>query len=372
MKKLPIDMTKRLTIVTLGFILSFSIAGQSFQYQPDKPGQFIFDNRLDKCPGVDVPTIQKKLTSIVEWVHQNNPVIEHPTGFDALVDLTGLYFDEKPKNEDFGKRSCIGVSFNHFYLDKGVACRATGNTAHMTEIFINNPIYYIGTRFDEVGFQTDDPPQLKQPLEKALENLKRYFTTYPIIKEIAPGVRLYAPGPGTWFKGALLVFNPDSPEIWIPVTVKEIMEARLEYYKVKKEIDRVIQEKMLATWAKMNFTPDPGQVPATTVYDEIKKEYENFTDEELNSPAFSGSGEQYGVSGINARGDGVAVVRFNQECWDRSLPVTAVQFMTLQYRSATIQELEEFKQRNGGLTDFGGLFYNNLPIEKMGVLIDRK
>lgn len=183
---------------------------------------------------------------------------------------------------------------------------------------------------------------------------------------------LYDPGPGTWFKGALLVFNPDRPEIWIPVTVKEIMEAKLEYYKVKKEIDRVILEKMIAAWAKMNFAPDPGQIPMTTVYDEIKKEYENFSVEELNRPAFYGSGEQYGVSVINACGDGVVVVRFNPECWDRSTPVTAVQYLTLRYRSATDQELEEFKRPNGGLTDFGGLFYNNLPIEKMGVIIDKK
>ncbi|MGB5264574.1 MAG: hypothetical protein WBN28_13325 [Lutimonas sp.] len=359
-------------LILMAIIPGFSTYAQYIKYQPDKPGKFIYDNRLDKCPGVDVPTIQNKLTTIVEWVRQNNPVIEHPTGFDALVHLTGDYWNANPKNEDFGNRSSIAFLFSGLHLEKDGSTGTSGNAAHYTEIFINSPFYYIGTRFDEVGFQTDDPPHLKQPLEKALANLKRYFTTHPIIKEIAPGVRLYDPGSGNRFTGVLLVFNPDRPEFWIPVTVKEIMEAKLEYYKVKKEIDRVNQEKMLAAWAKMNFTPDPGQVPTTTVYDEIKKEYENFTDEELNRPAFLGSGEQYGVSGINARGDGVAVVRFNPECWDRSLPVSSVQFMTLRYRSATAQELEEFIPRNLGLTDFEGIFYNNLPIEKMGVLIDRK
>jgi len=34
--------------------------------------------------------------------------------------------------------------------------------------------------------------------------------------------------------------------------------------------------------------------------------------------------------------------------------------------------LEKFIPRNGGLTDFGGLFFNNLPVEKLGVLIDKK
>ena len=46
--------------------------------------------------------------------------------------------------------------------------------------------------------------------------------------------------------------------------------------------------------------------------------------------------------------------------------------MTLQYRPATDQELEEFKNPNGGLEDYVGKFYSNLPVEKMGKLIDKK
>lgn len=191
-------------LVLLGTIISVSAPfSQSFQYQPDKPGKFIFDNQLDKCPGVDVTTVTKNLTTIVDWVRQNNPVVDHPTGFDALVDLTGFYWDKKNKQEDFGIRSTINFSFNHFYLENGVSCRATGNTAHGSAIIINKPIYYISTQFDEAEFKTDDPPHLKQPLEKARENLRKYYNTAPVIKEIAPGVRLYAEG--GWFKGALLL-----------------------------------------------------------------------------------------------------------------------------------------------------------------------
>jgi hypothetical protein len=66
------------------------------------------------------------------------------------------------------------------------------------------------------------------------------------------------------------------------------------------------------------------------------------------------------------------VVKFNPACWDRSLPVTAIQYLSWQYRPETEEELEKFKPRNGGLTDFVGLFFNNLPVEKLGVLIDKK
>lgn len=365
-------LNKCLATLSLYLLAVQMSAQESFRHQPDKPGKFIFNNQLVKYPGVDVPTLQKNLSTLVEWVRQNDEVINHPVGFDALVDMTGLFGDTKIRQENFGVRSFISFSFNHFYIENGVSCTATGNTAHGTEIFVNSPIYYISTRFDEAEFKTDDPPHLRQPLEKARENLKKYFTTAPIIREMAPGVRLYAPSPGTWFKGALLVFNPERPDIWIPVTVKEIMEVKLAYYKVKHEIDSINYEKMVAGWAKMNFNPDPEHAMRPRLYQTIKKEFESFTAEELSLPAYSGSSEESGISTINARGDGRAVVKFNPACWDRSLPVTSVQFMTLQYRPATTQELEEFKQPNGGLEDYVGKFYSNLPVEKMGVLIQKK
>jgi len=361
---------KFLLIIVVTIVLAIPSFGQSFQYKPDQPGKFIFDNHLEKCPGIDVTAIQYKLTSIVEWVRQNDPVIDRPVGFDAIVRLYGYYFYNKQKKNDFGLQSSIGISFHHYLVENGVIERATGNTAHGTEIIINNPIYYISTQFDEAEFKTDDPPHLKQPLEKARENIRNYYTTAPVINEIAPGVRLFAEG--GWFKGALLVFNPERPEIWIPVTVKEIMEVKLAYYKVKHEIDSINYQKMVESWAKMNFNPDPEHTMRPQLYQIIKREYENFTSEELSLPAFSCPGDACGISTINARGEGRAVVKFNPDCWDRSLPATAVQYMALQYRPATAQELEDFKEPNGGLEDYGGKFYSNLPVEKMGVLIDKK
>ena len=348
------------------------LRAQDTQYQPDKPGKFIFDNQLNKCAGVDVTTLKSNFSAIVEWVRLNDSVLGYPTGFNAMVGLSAYCFDEKSKMEDYGIRGSIGISFHHFYTENGVSHTATGWSAHGTEIIINNPVYYISTQFDEAEFKTDDPPHLKQPLEKARENLRKYYTTAPVIKEIAPGVRLYASDAGTWFKGSLLIFNPERPEIWIPVTVKEMMETKLAYYKVKHEIDSINYEKMVAGWAKMNFNPDPDHTMRPMLYYVIKKEFESFTAEELSLPAFSGASEESGISTINVCGEGRAVVKFNPACWDRSLPATAVQYMSWQYRPETELELEKFKPRNGGLTDFVGLFFNSLPVEKTGELIQKK
>jgi hypothetical protein len=360
-----------LTVLSgITFLMSTSW-GQSTQYQPDKHGKFIIDNQLNKCPDLNVNDVTLKLTSFVDWVRQNNPVMNPPVGFDAVTNFSGNLCNEVIGNEAFGIQSRIYFSLRYYYIENGVSKTTTDWAAHGTEIIFNNPTRFISTQFDETGVRTDDPPYLKQPLKMALENLKKYYTIDPVIKEIAPGVRLYAPKSGTWFAGTIIVLNPDRPEIWIPVSVKEIMEARLAYYSIKQEIDSINYEKTKAQWAKMNFKPAPGQSMQPMLYDVIKNEYEKFTIEELNRPAFLSSDEQFGVSMVNASGNGSPVDRFNPACWDRSLPVTAIQFISTEYRPATTVELEEFKQRNGGLTDYVGLFFNSMPVEKMGDLIQR-
>jgi hypothetical protein len=69
--------------------------------------------------------------------------------------------------------------------------------------------------------------------------------------------------------------------------------------------------------------------------------------------AISFSGNLCDKSGKNY---GRPVVRFNPACGNRSLPVTAIQFMSIEYRPATPQKLEEFKPRNDRLADYVGLF----------------
>jgi len=337
------------------------VIAQNSQYLPDKTGKFILKIQLNKCPGIDLPSLTKNVAAIAEWVHQNNTVLNPPVGYDASVTLTGNWCDKIQNNEDFGIQSRINFSFHYFYIENGVSQTATDWAAHDTEININNPINLISQQYDETGFQSDDPPCLKQPLEKALENLRKYYNSAPVEKDIAPGVRLYS-------GGHLLVFNPDRPDIWIPVTVMEIMEAKMTYYKIKQEIDSIKYEKDLAAWAKLNFKPD--QVMRPNIYDIIRKEFENFTPEELSQPAYSSP--QSGISTINSNGEGRAVVRFNPACCNRALPATAVQFMSLEFKPRIKAEFEEFKQNNGGLIDYVGFFVNNLPVEKMGVLIQRK
>jgi hypothetical protein len=82
-------------------LFPFITLAQSFQYQPYKPGNFIFDNHLGKCQDVDITAVQSKLTPKVNWVRRNNPVIDQPSDFGALAGFTGYYFDLNPKMTDW-------------------------------------------------------------------------------------------------------------------------------------------------------------------------------------------------------------------------------------------------------------------------------
>ncbi len=354
-------MKIRLLILFIQLFILHTGFGQSTQYLVDKPGKFILQNNLTKCPGIDFISLTKNVTAVAEWIRGNDSIVNKPVGFDASVSLSGNLCEKKTGPEFFGIQSHINFSFHYFYLENGRLQSASDWSAHDIEIHLNSPINLLSRQFDEAGFNSGDPPRLEQPLEKALENLNKYYISAPLEKEITPGVRLYN-------GGHLLVFNPTRPDIWTPVSVREIIEVKLAYYKIKHEIDSINYQKALAEWAKLNYKPD--QVAGNDVYGLIKKEYLNFTATELDKPAFSSPDD--GISTINASGNGMPVVRFNPASWDRSMPLSAVQFISMDYKPRSAFDLEEFKRNNDGLADYVGLFVNCLPVENMVGLIQRK
>jgi len=290
----------------------------------------------------------------------NNLIMIQPRGFNAQVNLNGLCneVENSLAYKGFGDQGSIYFKFQLFSISDGKE-KVWTDYCPNTGIQINNFIYKIATQFDEAGPRSEDPPELKQQLKNALENLRQYWMTAPAEKEITPGVRIYA-------GNHLLIFNPDRPEFWIPVTVKEIMEARLAYYKIKQEIDIVQWNKNLKEWAKIGFKPDEANKPCS--YDLLKKEFDAFTPETLDSQAYLSSED--GLSMINAEGRGRPVMKFNPGCWDRRLPKSAVQFIYMEFAQPSEGELNSFYTINKR-PDYVGLFMNSMPLEKMESLIDK-
>ena len=172
------------------FLVKASVA-QEINFLTDKQGDYIVKNQLNICPGFDFATYSANLKVITDWFHNNNPVFNPLKGFDAIVSMGGNLCDDNRHSFYYGVMSNIHFAFYYFYMENGEMKQATGWSAHGTGINVNNPVNNIGRPFDESGFKTGDPPALKQPLEKALANLKQFYTTYPVEREISPGVLLF-------------------------------------------------------------------------------------------------------------------------------------------------------------------------------------
>jgi hypothetical protein len=355
-----------LVIATI-FLLHPPLFSQIDHYLPEKTGEWKPANRFgnDNCIVLAEKTAYlANMISVAEWIHRNNEVVAKPVGFDAKVAFNQPCSQvvNNSAYRGYGYQGDFYIHFQLFFMNIDTRKEDVWeNYCPNIGIAINNPVRDISNQYGETGFQTGDPPQFRQPIERALENLKRYYNVSPVEKEVAPGVRIYS-------NGQILVFNPDRPEYWIPVTVKEVMEAKLAYYKVKKEIDEIKNSKALQEWAKLGFVPENSV--RVSVYEIIKKEYDSFTPEELNSQAYYKSGDE-SISGISARDEGWPVMRFNPECWDRTLPPSAVQFVSMAYKPRSKYELDDFCKHNNNAYDYVGLFVNAMPVEKMGELINQ-
>ena len=135
---------------------------------------------------------------------------------------------------------------------------------------------------------------MKIPLDKATSELNDLFLVFPFEKELAPGVKLFG-------DGNLIIYNPDRPSFWLPVTVREVVELELAFYNIREDDKQ---------W----------------VYPYLKTAADKLTTEELDAPAYGGSEDA--ILGVNGLKQGLQIMKFNKEYWDRSPPPSAVQLIT--------------------------------------------
>lgn len=297
------------------FLMPFvSKAQKSSDFLPDKPGKWNYTTNI-KTLGADVVVFNKNLAALAEWFHQNIPILTSPKGFDLDVCAYGSWDDKyKLRHCNYGQRGELNFNFLMFY-SKGGQWKI--EPPHWS-FDINNTETGHGTNSNLLGWDnTKDPASLEKPMNKAAADLNDLFRVFPFVREIAPGVRLFG-------DGNLIVFNPDRPPFWIPVTVREVVEMKLAYYKFK-EVDLLPY---------------------------LKEEIAKLTEEDMNSLAYSGNDELFILKVHPKMGNqeleyGGQIMRFNPEYWDRSLPPSAIQFMTFWYPEKSEAETDEFFTNNG-------------------------
>jgi hypothetical protein len=307
--------SNQIKILALFFLFSSIIISQSEdRFLPDKPGKWSVKSNLSNISKKDKADFENNLNFVAEWFHKNVKMLAEPRGFDLPVTFNNIWDEEyKTRNYNYAYRCEMDFVFQLFIVEKGKQTKWTIEPPHY-EIDINNTEAGHGTNFDA-------------------GDLKDLFVVFPLVKEFSPGVRLYG-------DGNLIVFNPNQPEFWVPLTVREVVNAKLAYY---YEADK-------------------------SIYDFIKPIVEKMTEEELNAPAYYGSDDA--ILNVNGKLDGLQIMRFNKDYWNQSLPKTAIQFIGLWYRPANEFDMDEFIKNNGH-PHYGQLLMNDLPLKELGSLIQK-
>jgi len=331
---------RKICISLLVFYLLIPVlteAQKESDFNFSKPGVWTFKSNIYET-GVEYAALTKNVAVVAEWFHQTVPLMTNPKGFDLSVVLFGVS-DDKYKKRKCNYGICGELNFGfQMFLSKGGKWTVEPPAY---EFDINNTATGHGTNNNWNGYDYRyDAPIQEAPMEKAAGDLNDLFSVFPLEREITPGVSLYG-------DGHLIVFNPDRPPFWVPVTLREYADKTLSYYTifVKKEM---------------------GQI----MLDQLKKELAELTEDELNAPAYQGDPKHF-VLNANGRKEGLQIMRFNPDYWDRSLPSSAIQFMTLWDPKMNQVQMDEFYQNNR-YYHFGQQIINTLNMNGLSGLITRK
>ncbi len=335
-------MTKLFAFLLVVTLLHCNLANAQSpsDYLPDKPGKWSYSNNITSTEAEYI-AYSKVIASLAEWFHLNVPMLKSPKGYDLIATTYGGWDKYYRMNEcNYGLRTELNFDFQLFFSGGG---KWTIEPPHYS-FDINNTETGHGTNpnypyFDELQ---DDPAQEKA-LNAAALKMNGVFPVFDFVKQIEPGVDLYREAANA-FPHHLIVYNPGRPAYWIPVTVRELAEIHLQYYKLrnKTEMDRMLIAQ-------------------------LEKEISELSEEELNAPAFSGHDEHF-VLKVNGKKEGLQLMRFNPDYWDRSMPNTAIQFMTFYYPQMDEMTLAE-SYKNNGHPYYSQLLVNEIDWSKVAKLI---
>lgn len=320
------------------FVPVYITAQGNPKYITAKAGKWTLYNNM-KMKTNAYADFARNVQSVAEWMHQRIPLMKEPRGFDLETTIFSIWDEDyKLRVANYAMRCELAFDFQLFLLENGKETKWMVEPPRWS-FYMNNTASGHGSNwcnYEGYKVQVDDP-SLEKPLGKAIAGLCDIFPVFPLEKEIAPGVQLFG-------DGNLVVFNPDRPPFWVPVTVKEALELRLAYYSIR---------------------PTDKQ----QVYPYLKKAYDEMSVEELNAPAYLSNHDAVVV--VSAKTTGLQLMRFNKDYWNRSLPPSAIQFITMYYAPYNEKAEQEFI-KNNGRPNYPQKVRDALPLAELASLIMKK
>lgn len=349
------DMINKKMLLLVFLIAQTALFGQADRWAPEKAGKWRYETNLpdkgyklknSQLTKTESIEFKKNVASVAEWFRQNNPMLTEPKGYDmrALSNYTWSDYSTITEGE-YGIPAEMSFIFELFGRDgKKWVVEPPQYGFYINNIAGGHHGWYFtpDTKTEDSGRYNKSQAAA---VEKATEKLVHYFPVFPLIAQPFPGVNIYevAKDGGT----LITIFNPDRPPFWLPVTVKELADASLEYYSLLQNIE--IDRMLLA---------------------ELKKEIAAFSPEELAAPAFMGHDANI-VLRVNGKGNGLQVMRFNPEYWDKSLPRSAIQFMGF-WDGRLSEEVMEENLKRRGYPDYPQLFVNKIKWNEVANLIMKR
>jgi hypothetical protein len=307
-----------LLIFCVFLIHTHASADETSSFLHEKPGGWTLKYTIQaKTP--DEIQFKKNVAELSEWFRRSIPILAQPKGFNMQVAVTGSW-DEyyRMSGANYGSRADMTFYFQLFMKDGRIWTAELPSASYygFSINATNGAMNYHGTfpYFSNVN----DNPKREKAINAAASKMDEVRIVFPFREERAPGVHVYEnPGSSGY---NVIVFNPKRPAYWLPVTVKELAAIYLEYYALRPSDQLLFQE--------------------------LKNEIARIQEDELSAPAFMGHDSNI-VFRVNGKSQGLPLMRFNPDYWDRSLPPSAIQFMTSWYPQMSNEDMAAHLTRFG-------------------------
>jgi len=345
---------KRYFLFISGLLLTALLHGQDNKWLLEKPGAWRFENHLtDKSynlrngtlSAADNLAFKKNIATLAEWFRQNHPMLRNPVGYDLRAIANRMWGDYTTRTEaEYGIPATLDFLFEIFDDQGGKWTIEPPQYGFIVNNIIggHQGLYFTPESLVEDGSRYD--LSRSEDVRKARERLWQYFPVSWFKESPCRGIDIYSANTGA--KEQIVVYNPSRPPYWLPVTLQELADASLAYYSLfqKVEIDRM-------------------------VLDQLKAEIAELSPEELAAPAYYGHDSHF-VLRANGSGQGLQIMRFNPEYWDRSLPQSAIQFMSFWNPGLSGEEMADYLQQQGH-PNYPQMFADRLKWEEISKLIDK-
>jgi len=274
------------------------------EFLEDTPGKWDYSYSSEKKGGYrselnysmnasETKMFKQKINDIVEFLHQSQ-VLANPKGFTASV-KSCAYTNIYKINYDFNKlknafvQSEIVVRFCPLFRNKSGKIITESDEMSHCDFMLNNPLT---TTYTYMNYEGDG---YNKEINNAANKLNELFIKPGIIKDFGDGITAYTDG--------VVVISGTKKPYWIPVTVGEFFDLQIKLWELlsKKEGN-------------------------SAVLDVIKQEKSKYTPEELKLPAYSTSGR---ISRITDQKNDMPYMRFNPGYFDKTLPRTDIQLITI-------------------------------------------